>query len=302
MQLAAACLLCCNIVAANAQEPPAQALPAQEPPAQASTQPPLSPQPQAGPRTSFATHATLFGIGATRQLDTYLSPVNYRGPQLTFIKEKLRPTRLMHGRVSYQGIFQTDFTLMHNPSDNGRCLGGNMRYDATWHYSWTPLPALRVMAGPQLTAAGGFLYNTRNSNNPAQALLAADIAASAAAIYTFRLWGHTMRLREQLDVPLIGVMFSPNYTQSYYDIFSQGNYDHNVCFTHPVNRPNLRSMLTLDFPLLGATIRAGYLLDIRQSHVNNLRHHAYNHAFVIGWVKHLGHRKHRDAAQEPFIM
>jgi hypothetical protein len=158
------------------------------------------------------------------------------------------------------------------------------------------------MAGPALTASGGFLYNTRNGNNPAQALISADIAASAAAIYTFNLWGHTMRLREQLDVPLIGLMFSPNYNQSYYEIFSLGNPDHNICFTYPGNRPNLRSQLTLDFPLLGATIRAGYLIDVRQSHVNNLRHHTYTHAFLIGWVKHFEHRSHRQASDENFVM
>ena len=265
-----------------------------------------TPTPDAAPATAAepsarSTHSTLFGIGGLRLLDTYLSPIEYRGPQLLFLKEKLRPTRLMHGRLSFQGIMQGDFAATHNRADNANDLSGDLRYDAAWHYNWQPAPPLRIMAGPQVGGSLGFIYNTRNGNNPAQALLSVDIAASAAAVYTFRLWSHTFRIREQVDVPLIGLMFSPNYSQSYYEL-SLGNTDHNVCFTHPANRPSLRNQLTLDFPLLGATIRAGYLIDVRQSHVNNIRHHAYTHAFVIGWVKHFTYRTHRQAVSDGYIM
>ena len=255
----------------------------------------------ATPPPTSSTHSTLFGIGGVRQLDTYLSPIDYRGPQVMFLKEKLRPTRIMRGRVSFQGILQADFAVTHNRADNAHNLSGNLRYDAALHYNWRPVSPLRIMAGPQIGGNVGLIYNTRNGNNPAQALASIDISASAAAIYSFRLWGHTFRLREQVDIPLIGVMFSPNYNQSYYEL-SLGNRDHNVCFTHPANRPNLRNQLTLDFPLRGATMRVGYLLDVRQSRVNNIRHHTYTHAFVIGWVKHFTYRSHRQAATDGFIM
>ena len=39
-----------------------------------------------------STHATVLGIGAVNQLDTYLSPLNYSGPQLQFLHETLRYT------------------------------------------------------------------------------------------------------------------------------------------------------------------------------------------------------------------
>lgn len=242
-------------------------------------------------------HANLFGIGRVRQLDTYLSPVNYSGPQFFYINETERTTALIHQRVQFQSALQLDFSTTQPRSEKANYLGGNITYAATWHYRFlgTPLGALptdrhsrfSLMAGPQLAATTGGLYNTRNGNNPAQAYLAAHLAASVQAGYTFRLRRTPVRLREQLDVPLLGAMFSPAYGQSYYEIFSLEQTDHNVCATHPFNAPSLRNQLSVDIALRHATLRAGYLVDVRQSHVNGLRRHAYSQAFMIGWVRNI---------------
>ena len=82
-------------------------------------------------------------------------------------------------------------------------------------------------------------------------------------------------------------MFSPAFGQSYYELFTLGNRDHNVCLTTPFNAPSFRNQLTVDLPLRRCTLRFGYLADIRQSHVNDIRHHTFSHAFLIGWVRHL---------------
>ena len=276
----------CGIAAAQESVPTASSYPTEGATAAATSRP--------------TTHATLFGIGGVHQLDTYLSPLNYHGTQVQFLHETLRPTHWQE--ISFQSIWQADLSTAQNEAGKQNLMGGNMSYDVGWHYNWHPTTRLRLMAGPQIGGNIGFLYHSRNSNNPAQALASLRLSGSAAAIYTFRIWQKPFAARYQLDVPLAGLMFSPDYGQSYYEVFELGHQEHNLRFTSPFNAPSLRHQLTLDFPLGRRTIRVGYLGDIRQSHVNDIKHHHYSHAFVIGWVRHFNYRKHTEASSEGFIM
>lgn len=111
------------------------------------------------------------------------------------------------------------------------------------------------------------------------------ISPSAAVKYRFRLWNTPFSARYEVSAPLFGVMFSPNYGQSYYEIFSRGDYDHNVVPTTIASTPSLRQMLTLDFTLGRTTLRIGYLGDFRQAKVNNLKYHTYSNMVLIGFVR-----------------
>ena len=132
------------------------------------------------PATDFPTsaqgrpsiHATLLGIGSTHQLETYLSPLEYQGPQLHFMHETLRRTRHIDGRISVQTLWHGNFAYTKSPAENGRALSGDISFDAAWHYRlFGPLDEsaagkFRLLLGPQIGTTAGAIYNLRNGNNP----------------------------------------------------------------------------------------------------------------------------------------
>lgn len=230
------------------------------------------------------TNAQMIGIGAVNILDTYLSPEKYRGTELRYISHTLRERR--DSRWSRLIVHQGNMSYSNNRSGNGGEIAGAYTFSYGVHYNWDFFDgSLNVKAGAQADFNVGFLYNMRNSNNPAQARLSLNISPSAAATYRFRLWQHNYSLRYELSVPLIGMMFSPNYGQSYYEIFSRGNYDHNIVPTTFGSTPSLRQMLTFDFSLGRTTLRLGYMGDFQQARVNNLKYHSYSNMLLIGIVR-----------------
>ncbi len=247
------------------------------------------------------THATLFGTGRTSLYETYLSPVTYTGPHVSVLHETLRKTHWADGRVTTQSILDGFFCHTSNRADNADEWGGKVNYSVGWHYNWVVGGRLRLMAGGEVHVGLGAIYNDRNGNNPVQAKADVDLAASLMAVCPFHIRKVPFTARYQTGLPLAGAMFSPRYGQSYYEM-SLGNYDHNVCFTYPGNAPSMRHFLTLDFPVAGFTFRAGYLCDIRQSRVNGLRSHVWNHSFMIGYVKHFSFVKRREPQHRPFIL
>lgn len=249
----------------------------------------------------YTTRSTMFGIGGTNRLETYLSPLEYTGPEVRFMRESIRMTRMWGGRVSTQQFYEGNFSYSKNPTKDSEYLSGDIDWRIGWHYNWTPLPALRLMAGLQTGLSCGFVYNTSNGNNPAQGKLSTNIAASGMAIYRFNWLHRRFSVRYQFDMPLAGLMFSPNYGQSYYEIFSLGHYDRNVCFTWPGNAPCFSQLLTVDVPIGSGTLRLGYRCDIRQSHVNNLKSHTWSNLFMIGFVKHFRLVKQRDNDSDKLI-
>ena len=226
----------------------------------------------------------MLGIGYTNILDTYLSPEKYRGTDVRFISHTRRENDF--ARFVHQLLHEGNIAFADNRSGNANEMAGMYAFAYGVHYNWDLLDGrLNLMAGGQADIGVGFIYNTRNGNNPAQARLAVNIAPSAAATYRFRLGNVPLRARYEASVPLLGVMFSPNYGQSYYEIFSRGDYDHNVVPTTVASTPSLRQMLTVDFTLGKTTLRVGYLGDYRQAKVNNLKYHTYSNMFLIGFVR-----------------
>ena len=160
-------------------------------------------------KDSTITRSTLYGIGSTNILDTYLSPMEYTGPEIRVLRENMRMTKYMDGKVSRQSIFQANVSMTENKAGSGSEVAFLANWNLAYHYQFRIHENLKLMAGPNLDLNGGMVYNLRNSNNPINAKAYANLGASGMAVYKFRIKEHPFLLRYQLNLPLFGVIFFP---------------------------------------------------------------------------------------------
>ena len=247
----------------------------------------------------FVTSSLLFGVGLSNNYDTYISPLEYTGTEIRVMHERMRLTKWGYNRVSLQSLVQAHLSYCSNPADNNHLLGGLLNWNYGLHYHLPLTASFKLLVGAMADSNLGFSYNARNSNNPASLRAYLNLDLSTMAIYHFKLWNHPYVLRYELNVPIAGLLFSPEYQESYYELFQLDSKGNNLRFTSLHNQPSLRQLLSLDIPIGLSQLRVAYVCDIQQSKVNNLRTHAYSHAFMIGFVRSIYRIKQRKPLAMP---
>ena len=230
----------------------------------------------------------MLGIGQSKILDTYLTPEHFSGTGYTYLYIKdTAPTDTLR-RWTTTIEHEVDFSKTKDRSGNASNL--EVSYNLYWarYYNLQPISNLRLQVGAAANASLGGIYNMISSNNPAQAHASINIMPSATASYDFRIGSQNFSARYELNLPFIGVMFSPNYGQSYYEIFCQGNYDHNIVPTTFISAPTFRQTASVNWHFSKRmSLRLGYLGNYQQSNVNNLKSHIYAHRIMIGITRSL---------------
>lgn len=229
------------------------------------------------------TGAVELGAGTSNILDTYLSQEKFQGTGATllFSSERRKPDN------PWITVFQHEINAAegHDRSEQNTELQGDYTFLAGRRYSWQ-LPTLEISAGALAALNIGGIYNLSNTNNPGQGRLSLQLMPTVAAAYPFTFLGRSWTLRYELQLPLVGLMFSPNYGQSYYEIFVLGNYDHNVVPATLLTVPNIRQHLAIDCSITHRlSLRVAYLGDYQQAEVNHLKSHIYHHRLMVGVVR-----------------
>ena len=117
----------------------------------------------------YLMRATLYGVGYSNVYDTYLSPQEYKGMDFRVTRETMRMTTLFDGNVSAQNFFQANLSYTHNRADNNNTFAGLVNWNYGLHYQFRITENFKLLAGGLADFNGGFVYNLRNTNNPASA-------------------------------------------------------------------------------------------------------------------------------------
>ncbi|MDO5571955.1 MAG: DUF3316 domain-containing protein [Bacteroidales bacterium] len=229
--------------------------------------------------------STTIGMGNSDILDTYLTPLDYKGWSLEIRNERMQAAKKGNGNRINQQLIWGDYSSNSNQAENGMiisCFGG-YSFGTLWkkHIS----KDLILLGGGYASAETGFIYNLRNGNNPASAKLSLNTGITGMALYRLNIKSMPITIRYQCSIPIFGCFFSPHYEQSYYEIFSLGNWDgifHAASFH---NQFNMDNYVSFDIPISSLSLRIGYLNTIRNTNVNEIKNRKVNHSFVIGFVK-----------------
>ena len=237
---------------------------------------------------SIITRSTSYGIGMASVFDNYLSPQAYKGVELRISRESIHAASWAPEEWKIQTYFQGYVDYANNRAENNNTVAGVANWNYGLHRLVYETPNFQLLVGGVADLNGGFIYNMRNGNNPANVRLHANIDASVRLLWHTHIKRVPFLLRYQLNVPLTGLMFSPHYGQSYYEIFSRGNYDHNIVPTTFISAPTMRQLFTIDWHTGKKwDLRVGYLGNYQQAQVNNLKQHVYTHRVLIGIARSL---------------
>ena len=227
--------------------------------------------------------AYTLGVGSAHVCNTYLTPLHYSGFGATLAYERMQAMAFSPERWVMQLDGRLVLDRTENPARNATMTGLELRLSWAMTHLWRlpSAPGLQLYAGGYTELSGGGLLLARNSNNPAQAMAAWTVGATASAVYNMRLKRLPVTLRYQVRMPLTGMFFSPDYGELYYEIYL-GNRSGLVHAAWPGNYMRLDQLVTADLHLGNTSLRLGYACDIFSSKASDIVARNIAHRFVIG--------------------
>lgn len=221
--------------------------------------------------------------GRTHVTATYLTPLKYSGSDYT-----------VSGKWSKAMPFAPEKVLMHfdagigwtsalNPAGNSKMIG--LDIDFRWGMDWRKrLPCgLQITAGGGAGVSGGALYLIRNGNNPVEALADVSLALHASVSKPVKLGKLNLLLQDECWMPSLGIFFSPEYGETYYEIYL-GNRKGLVHAGWWGNNFRIDNHLSSTIDFGKTSLSLGYRFSVYSQWACNLNTRIFTHAFTIGVV------------------
>lgn len=231
------------------------------------------------------------GAGSTYLYDEYLSPISYNGFSMRFSSENQSPVGKTSDNGQYKWYLQNNLKLL--PALAVTRSGSSLYHfqlDARSNllFKFYRSDRFEFDAGASVALRGGGRFIRQTRNNPGSAELMSDIGMSCVAKYSFSLWGKPVSIRYNSNLAIAGLAFSPEYAQSYYEIFYLGNYDNTLKFTSLHNKLHWVQQLNLDIPVNGkqSGLRISYWNEGRVSVLNEINTNILSDQLTVGYIKY----------------
>lgn len=220
-------------------------------------------------------------VGTSRDFNTYLSPVRQSGTHFGIAATWSRAMAFdpQHFIMDFDAGFS--FDLNHNRQHTSSMTGLDLALGWDMLYRLRPLPGLQVAGGAGLELDAGALYLPRNSNNPVAARLSLDLTLNLRADYTLRIGRLPVTFTERMSLPSLGVFFSPQYGQSYYEIYL-GDSSGLARFGWWGNHFAITNHLSAQFTVCNIRLSVGYKAQCRSSYVSHINTRLVNHSVTLG--------------------
>jgi hypothetical protein len=244
------------------------------------------------------------GIGQTYLYDEYLSPLSHEGSSLHFSWNRVKGLNqkryknevqthiigsddILYDKGRWYSCPSFSFTPAYTQSvGNSTFWYANIEIRETLLKNLYCYNRLSLSVGGYSALNGGARYCPSNGNNPASADAMIDLGISAKADYLLPMTKWNIRFHYQGSFGLLGLAFSPEYAESYYEIFYLGNHENVIKITDPHNMQQWSHEISADFPTKKrqSSFRLSYDNEGRVSTLNNLRIRTLTNHFSVGYI------------------
>lgn len=230
-------------------------------------------------------------IGKMMLKDTYLSPNEYLGYCMSYNYFAISPIEFSDSKrkepkgsifgnspiVRHErliDIVENDFRIAStNNKSNNRTMyliDDDFRYSLLYGLIKSKFGDWYLGGGADINC--GSVYNPANTNNPASLKVGFSFAAST--LYTYILPFESIPARVILNgnISLAGCVFSPEFGESYYELFSLNNeFFRRIYFSNPKNLLKTNLKLSFDIPVLDMfNMNIGGYCNYYNSNINSI--------------------------------
>lgn len=198
------------------------------------------------------------GVGHIDTRDSYLSPQVYDGTHWLLQEDRFRNKLFDHPDLVGFRSLSFSAAKVYNEVNSWSKFQGELMGAYQVLYRKRAIDGLFLFGGGGLRAALGGSYDMSGSNNPGNAKLDLNAIATLGSSYYGRFCRVPFAIHYQATAPLLGLFFTPNYGQSYYEIFQLGNYKGTLPFASWHNQQAIFQSFRLELPIGTHAVSVGF--------------------------------------------